>query len=86
MGKMFVVFAVYPEDVEDIPHIEKALRELKEGEFREVKKEPVAFGMELIKAAYLLPDKVEGVLEALEGAIKAISGVSNEEVSGMTLI
>ncbi len=86
MGKMFVVFAVYPEGVEDIPHIEKALSELKEGEFREVKKEPVAFGMELIKAAYLLPDKVEGVLEALEGAIRAINGVSNVEVAGMTLI
>ena len=86
MGKIFVVFAVYPEDVEYIPHIEQALKEIKEGEFREVKKEPVAFGMELIKAAYLLPDKVEGVLDALESAIKAISGVSSVEVSGMTLV
>lgn len=81
-----VVFKVYPEAPEDVERVEKGLREIKAGEFKDLKKEPLAFGMELIRVGYLIPDKTEGVMDALENAVRNVPGVSNAEVEAQTLV
>jgi len=86
MGNMLLVYKLYPEDMESIEPIEKALHQIKSGELKQTKREPIAYGMELIKVAFVVPDKVEGVVEKLEADLRNIPGVNEIESAGMTLL
>lgn len=85
MGKVLVVFKVFsnPENTEKVS---EALKTLKEGECKEVRREPIGFGIELLRVGYVIPDKVDGAMDALENAVKKIEGVNEAEVEAMTLI
>jgi len=80
-----VVLKIYPADIESIPLVEEAVKKLKNGEVKEVRRDPIAFGMELIKVAIILPP-AEDAMEKLENEIKSIKGVNEMEVEAMTLL
>jgi len=88
MGNIYSIYKIYPEDAENIDFIES---ELKKGfgepfEVREIKIEPIAFGLKLIKVAFVFPDKIDGLLDKLENSLKAISGVREIECEMSTLL
>ncbi len=85
-SKILVVFKVFPEGPDEVSLVDKGLRAVKQGEFKDLKREPLAFGLEVLKVAYVIPDKTDGAMEALEGAVKALKGVNQVEVEAVTLL
>jgi len=85
MGKVLIVFKVYsnPENVEKVA---AGLKVLSEGECKEVRREPIGFGIEVIRAGYVIPDKVDGAMDKLEEVVRRVEGVNEVEVEAMTLI
>jgi translation elongation factor EF-1beta len=86
MGDALVVFKIHSEDPENLDKIEEELKNIEVGKFQECKREPIGFGIELIKVGYIIPDKTDGVMPKLEQALEEIEGVSNVEAAGMTLL
>lgn len=88
MGKILIIFKIFPEDPDETEEIEGKIKEKVKslGEVRETRIEPIAFGLKIIKAAIVIPDKVEGVSDKIEAELKKIKGISNIEIEGMTLI
>lgn len=88
VGKTLIVLKVMPEEVGEENRIEKEIVEKigKEFEVKETKIEPVAFGLNAIKVAVLLPEKQEEKAGIIEEKIKRINGVSDVTVELMTLL
>ena len=86
MGNALVIIKIYPEEIEDSVKIEESVKGISNGEIKEVKREPIAFGLELVKIAVVIPDKEDGALPKLEEEIRALPGVKNIEIEGMTLL
>ena len=80
-----VIFKVFC-DPENLDAVDKRLREVKEGSFRDLKREPIGFGIEVIRVGYVVPDKVDGAMTKLEDAVKKVEGVNEAEVEMATLI
>jgi translation elongation factor EF-1beta len=85
MGNALVIFKVFA-DPESLSAVEAELRKVTAGDFRDLKKEPIGFGIEVIRVGYVIPDKVDGAMEKLETAVKAVKGINEVEVDGITLL
>ncbi|QQR92679.1 MAG: hypothetical protein IPJ89_00325 [Candidatus Iainarchaeum archaeon] len=86
MGKIIVIYKVNPKDMEDLETTKNALRTAKNGECRDVQEAPIGFGIVVLKVAYTIPEKVDGVLDALTKEIESMPSVDSVEVEGMTLL
>ncbi len=86
MGKIIVIYKVNPKDMEDLESTKSALRAAKHGECRDVKEAPIGFGIVVLKVAYTIPEKVDGVLDQLTKEIESMPSVDSVEVEGMTLL
>lgn len=83
MGKVMIVYRIYPEEgynlaklVDDLDKIDKV---------KSVKREPIAFGLEVIKIGVLLDEKIDKPTK-VEEQIKKVPGVKNIEDIDVTLI
>lgn len=80
-----VIFKVFA-DPENLDSVCEKLKNVKEGVFRDLKREPIGFGIELIRVGYVIPDKTDGAMTALEDALAKLEGVNQVEVEVATLI
>ena len=64
----------------------ESLKTVKKGEFRDAKRIPIAFGAEIIKAAFTVPEKQDDAVEELTKEINKLPLVEDAEMTEMTLL
>ncbi len=86
MGEVIVTFKVLPESVDaDLEVIAEKLKDLSNGRFNSIEKEPIAFGLIALKPSYVVSDR-GGVVDDLEAEIVGIIGVKSSEVVDLSLV
>ena len=86
MTKLLLVVKILPTGIEvNLDELTNLIKQnLKDGiELKQSEKEPLAFGLEFIKAQFILDDAA-GQMDSLETSVKSVDGVSEFEVLNMS--
>ena len=84
--KAFIIYKVTPKDMDNIAETERAVKGIKSGVVKDVKREPIGFGIELIKVGVLVNEKEAGAMEKVTKELQDIEGVEEVEQEAMTLL
>ncbi len=86
MGKTLVIYKINITDMEKIDDALESLKTVKSGEYRDAKKEPIGFGIEILKAAFTVPEKDDKAVEILTKELNELELVEEAEMREMTLL
>ena len=86
MGKTVLIYKINTVDMEKLDETMESLKQVKNGEYRDAKRIPIAFGAEVIKAAFTVPEKDDKAVEGLTKEINALPLVEDAEMQEMTLL
>jgi elongation factor 1-beta len=86
MGSVAVTFRVMPDDPgTDLERLKSHIRERLEGSLRDLREQPVAFGLNALLGVAVVSD-AEGGSDRLEESLAAIPGVGSVETVDVTLV
>jgi elongation factor 1-beta len=86
MGSVAVTFRIMPEDADvDLEPIKARVRKTLGGALRDLKEQPVAYGLKAIVAIAVVGDS-EGGSDQLEQSLAALPGVGSVETVDVTLV
>lgn len=80
VGIVIVVFRIIPDEVEAFEAVKKSVEAFSPNRLEQ---EPVAFGLNAVKATFLVPE-IEGKMDELEEKLNSIEHVGSVEVIEMS--
>jgi len=83
MGMAMAVYKIYPEEGKNIDELIEELNKFEK--IKSIKKEPIAFGLEVVKIGVLMDDKKDKP-EEIEQEIKKTPGIKEMECEDVALI
>jgi len=84
--KTLLIIRINAKDMERLDETVNAVKGVKSGAVKEVRREPIGFGVEVIKAGILVDSKDEQAIDRVMQEIAALAEVEDAEVEGMTLL
>ncbi len=84
--KTMLIIKIKPKELGQIDAAVAAVRGIKSGQVMDVKKEPIGFGIEVIKAGILVDSKDEGAVDRVTDELSALAEIEEAEIEGMTLL
>lgn len=85
-GKIFVIYKVTAKEPDETKKLAEQLRHLKNAVVKDVKTEPIGFGIEIIKVGVLVDEKNPDVVEKTLEEIRKNPLVQDAETDAMTLL
>jgi translation elongation factor EF-1beta len=86
MGDILLVYDVTVEDQDFLDTVEEGCKKISVGKLQKVERVPFVFGTEAIRVAVVVPDKTDGMSDAVEEYLNGIEGVSSINNVATTLI
>ncbi len=84
--KTLLILKINAKDLEKLDATVKAVKGIKSGEVKDVKREPIGFGVEIIKAGILVNSKDEKAIDRVLEEVNKLKEVEDAEIEGMTLL
>ena len=84
--KTLLIVRINAKDMEKLDETVSAVKTIKSGAVKDVRKEPIGFGVQVIKAGILVDSKDEGAPDRVISEIAALTEVEDAEIEGMTLL
>jgi len=86
MGKTVLIYQIKAADMDNLDATIEAIKKAKNGEFRDAKRIPIGFGVEIIKAAFTVAEKDDAAVERLTKELNSLEEVEEAEMQEMTLL
>lgn len=86
MGDILLVYDVTVEEQDFLDRVEETCKKISVGKLQKVERVPFVFGTEAIRIAVVVPDKTDGMSDAVEEYLNGIEGVSSINNVATTLI
>ncbi|MCX8158315.1 MAG: hypothetical protein N3D73_01475 [Candidatus Diapherotrites archaeon] len=85
MGSTILIYKIKPKEDFDTKKVMEDLKKIQKGRCTDAKEIPIGFGIKIVKAVVMVPEKQENIINEVTEEIMKINSVEEAEIEGMTL-